>query len=58
MFMSKLEGRRRVGRPRLRRLEDVEKDLLEITAKRWRQKRVEREKLRRARLPESDRAKE
>lgn len=56
--MSKLEGRRRVGRPRLRRLEDVEKDLLEITAKRWRQKRVEREKLRRARLPESDRAKE
>jgi len=36
VFQSKLEGRRR-GIPRLRWLEDVEKDLREMTFKRWRQ---------------------
>ena len=32
---SKLEGSRRRGRPRLRWLEDVEKDLQQIRVKRW-----------------------
>jgi len=35
VFQSKPEGRRR-GIPRLRWLEDVEKDLQEMTFKRWR----------------------
>jgi hypothetical protein len=33
---SKPEGSRRRGRPRMRCLEDVEKDLREIKVKRWR----------------------
>jgi hypothetical protein len=43
IFESKPEGRRRMGRPRLRWLEDVEKVLLEMKVKRWRQKAVDRE---------------
>jgi hypothetical protein len=45
IFESKLEGRRgrRMGRPRIRWLEDVEKDLREVKFKRWRQKAVNRE---------------
>jgi hypothetical protein len=36
IFESKLEGRRRrMGRPRLRWLQDVEKDLWEMKFKRW-----------------------
>jgi hypothetical protein len=42
IFESKLEGSRR-GTPRLRWLEDVEKDLREMRLKRWRQKAVDRE---------------
>ena len=40
---SKPKGRRRRGRPRLRWLEDVEKDVLEMEVKLWRQKAVDRE---------------
>ena len=36
-------GRRRVGRPRVRWLEDAEKDLQEIKVKRWQKKAVDRE---------------
>jgi hypothetical protein len=43
IFESTLEGRRRMGRSRLRWLEDVEKDLGEMKVKRWRQKAVDRE---------------
>jgi hypothetical protein len=43
MFESKPEGSRRRGRPRLRWLEDVEKDLHEMKVKRWQQKAVNRE---------------
>ena len=43
IFGSKLEGNRRRGRPRLRWLEDVEKDLKEKKFKKWRQKAVDRE---------------
>jgi len=43
MCESKPEGRRRrTGRPRLRWLEDVERDLRELKLKRWRQKTVGR----------------
>jgi len=35
MCESKPEGRRRTGRPRLRWLEDVERDLRELKLKRW-----------------------
>jgi hypothetical protein len=42
MCESKPEGRRRTGRPRLRWLEDVERDLREVKLKRWRQKAVDR----------------
>jgi hypothetical protein len=38
-------GRRRMGRPRLRWLVDVEKDLWLMKAKRWWQKLVYREEL-------------
>lgn len=40
---SKLEGSRRKGRPRLRWLELVEKDLQEMKVERFRQKAVDRE---------------
>jgi len=40
---SKQEGSRRRGRPRLRWMEDLEKDLLEMKVKRWRQKAVDKE---------------
>jgi hypothetical protein len=43
VFESKQERSRRRGRPRLRWLEDVKKDLLEKNVKRWRQKAVDRE---------------
>jgi ribosomal 50S subunit-associated protein YjgA (DUF615 family) len=35
VFESKLEGNRRRRRHRLKRLEDVEKDLWEMKVKRW-----------------------
>jgi hypothetical protein len=38
IFENKSEGSRRRGRPRLRGLEDVEKDLSKMKVKRWRQK--------------------
>jgi hypothetical protein len=41
--VSKPKGRRRMGRPRMRWLEGVEKDLREVNFKRWRQKAVDRE---------------
>jgi len=37
---SKPKGRKGMGKPRLRWLEDVEKDLREMKDKRWRQKAV------------------
>jgi hypothetical protein len=40
IISRKLERRRRKGRPRLRCLEDVEKDLREMMVKIWRQKAV------------------
>jgi hypothetical protein len=43
IFESKLEGRKRRGRPRLRWLEDVEMVLREMKVKRRRQKAVDRE---------------
>jgi len=43
IFESKPEVSRRGGRPRLKWLEDVEKDLWEMKVKRWRQKAVDRE---------------
>jgi hypothetical protein len=43
VFEGKAEGSRRRGRPRLRWLEDVEKDLWEMEVKRWRQKAVDTE---------------
>jgi len=39
----KLGGKRRMGRPRLRWLEDAEKDPWEMKVKRWRLKAVDRE---------------
>jgi hypothetical protein len=36
IFESVPKGSRRKGRPRLRWLEDIEKDLREIKVKRWR----------------------
>jgi len=43
IFESNPAGSRRRGRPRLRWLEDTEKDLREMKVKRWRQKAVGRE---------------
>jgi len=43
IFESKPEGRRRKGRPRLRWLKDVGKDLREMKVKRWRYKAVDKE---------------
>jgi hypothetical protein len=40
---NKPEESRRRGRPRLRWMKDVEKDLLEMMVKRWRQKAVGKE---------------
>jgi len=42
IFECKPEGSRRMGRPRLRWMEDVEKDLWETKVKMWPQKAVER----------------
>jgi len=43
IFERKLEGKRRMGGPRLRWLEDTEKDPWEMKVKRWRLKAVDRE---------------
>jgi hypothetical protein len=43
IFESKPEGRGRIGRSRLRWLNDVEKDLRQMKVKRWRQNAVDRE---------------
>jgi hypothetical protein len=43
IFDSKPEGRRKVGRPRLRWLDDVENDLRVMKIKRWRKKAQNRE---------------
>jgi len=43
IFESKPEGCRRRGSPRMRWLEDVEKNLREMKLKRWRQKAVDGE---------------
>jgi len=43
IFESKPEGSRRRERPRLRWLEDVEKDLHQTKVKRWQQKVVNRD---------------
>jgi hypothetical protein len=43
IFESVPKGSRRWERPRLRRLEDAEKDIWEKKVKRWRQKAVDRE---------------
>lgn len=40
---SKLKGRRKRGKPRLRCLEEVAKDLGEMKVKRWRQKAMYRD---------------
>ena len=40
---SELEGKRRMGRPRLRCLENAEKDVRDTNVRRWRQKAVGRE---------------
>jgi len=45
IFESKPRGRRRKGRPGLRWVEDVEKDLRETKVKGWRRKAVDREDL-------------
>ena len=43
IYESKPEGRRRIGRPRLRWLKDVEKDLQEMKFKQWRQMVVDKQ---------------
>jgi hypothetical protein len=43
IYESKQEGSRRRGRHRLRWMEDVEKDLLDMKFKRWQQKAVHQE---------------
>ena len=42
IFESKPEGGRRSRKPKLRWLEDVEKDLCEMKVKRWQEKAVDR----------------
>jgi hypothetical protein len=43
IFESKPEGRRKVGRPRFRWLDDVKNDLRVMKVKRWRKKAHNRE---------------
>jgi len=43
IFESKPEGSRRMARPRMRWLEDVEKDIGETNVKRWQQTTLNRE---------------
>jgi len=43
IFEGKLERRRGRGRPRLRRIDDVEDDLRKLGVKRWRMKALDRE---------------
>ena len=43
IFDSKTEGSIKRGRPKLRYLEDVEKDLREMNVNRWREKAVDME---------------
>jgi hypothetical protein len=43
IFESKPEGRRRIGRPHLRWLKDVEKDLRKMKFKQWRQMVVDKQ---------------
>ena len=43
IFEGKLEGRRARGRPKLRWINDVEDDLMELGVKRWRTKALDRE---------------
>jgi len=43
IFESKPEGSRRGGRPRMRWLEDVEKDIQEMKVKRWQRTALNRE---------------
>ena len=43
IFESEPEGSRRRGRPRIRWLEDIKKNLKEMKFKRWRQIEVDRE---------------
>jgi len=43
IFQSKPEGKRRIGRPRLRWLKVVEKDLREMKFKQWRQMVVDKQ---------------
>jgi hypothetical protein len=45
IFETKPEVSRKGGRPRMRWLEDVKKDLREMKVKRWQQKAVDREEL-------------
>jgi hypothetical protein len=45
IFESETEGSGKMGRPRLRKLEDVEKDLLVMKIKKWRQTAGNREKM-------------
>jgi hypothetical protein len=40
---GELGGRRTIGRPRLRWLEDVEKDLKQLKVREWRRKTVDRQ---------------
>jgi hypothetical protein len=41
MFEGKLEGRRGRGRPKLRRINDVEYDIRKLGVKRWRTKALD-----------------
>jgi hypothetical protein len=43
IFEGKLEERRGKGRPRLKRINDVEEDLRKLGVKRWRTKALDRE---------------